>query len=103
MLSPCTLSRVPRCPSQALRDTPPPPLLQARGRPVEADRDLRALLDIMRKDRARVRDMAYRLSGIIGEATAKLKILDPETGSRELLKLWGDEMVAAGLEVFQVP
>ena len=51
---------------------------------------MRALLDMVRKDRARVQNIAHRLSGIIGEATTKLKILDPETGSRELLKLWGE-------------
>ena len=62
---------------------------------------MRALLDMVRKDRARVQNIAHRLSGIIGEATTKLKILDPETGSR-LLKLWGDEMVAAGLGTFQM-
>ena len=63
---------------------------------------MRALLDMVRKDRARVQNIAHRLSGIMGEATVRLKILDPQTGNRELRKLWEDEIVTAGLGTFQM-
>ena len=66
--------------------------LQARGKPEEAAREVRALLDRMRENEAAVREMAASSAEQLEYACMHLNILDPEVGEEELI-----EAVAAAL------
>ena len=59
---------------------------QARGRPQEAEREVRALLALMRANEASVRAAPGRFQHFLKDARLKLKILDPELGEKELIK-----------------
>ena len=69
-----------------------PPSLQARGRPQEAELEVRALLDLLRANRAHVQGMAVACFGIMNQASVHLKVLDPETGDTELIESWAGEL-----------
>jgi hypothetical protein len=60
--------------------------LQARGRPQEAAREVRALLDLVRENEARVQDLAALSADQLEWASEHLRILDPEGGEEELIK-----------------
>jgi len=60
--------------------------LQARGKPEEAARELRALLDLMRENEARVQTVPAMCSVVLGLASEHLTILDPEVGEEELIQ-----------------
>ena len=60
--------------------------LQARGKPQEAAREVRALLDLMRENEARVRNNASLCQELLGAARRCLTILDPEVGEEELIQ-----------------
>ena len=47
---------------------------------------MRALLDLMRDNKAVVQDISDRCKDILFNASAYLKILDPEVGEEELIK-----------------
>jgi hypothetical protein len=47
---------------------------------------VRALLDLMRENRAAVQDILAVTLGVLCEASADLKVLDPELGEEELVK-----------------
>ena len=59
---------------------------QARGRPQEAASDVRDLLELMRENEAAVQDLASPCQFLLHQASAHLKILDPELGDEELIK-----------------
>ena len=67
-------------------------LHDARGKPQEAAREVRALLDLMRENEAEVQVLAAPCQDMLGRARRHLKILDPEVGEEELI-----EAVAAAL------
>jgi len=60
--------------------------MQARGRPQEAAREVKALLDLMRENEAAVQEFSTQCRYLLGEACKHLKILDPEHGEKELIK-----------------
>jgi len=62
-------------------------LHEARGRPQEAAREVRALLDLMRDNGAEIPDMFSRCLTVLRDAAMHLKILDPEHGEKELIEL----------------
>jgi hypothetical protein len=66
--------------------------LQARGKPREAAREVRALLDRMRENVEEVQIWAASYRELIEHASRNLRILDPEVGEEELI-----EAVAATL------
>jgi len=47
---------------------------------------VRALLDLMRENEAKVQVMAAACQDLLGQARRHLKILDPEVGEEELIK-----------------
>ena len=53
---------------------------------------MRALLDLLRENRARVQDIAGSCLQILDDASAHLKVLDPETGNEELIESWAGEL-----------
>jgi hypothetical protein len=59
--------------------------LQARGKPQEAESEVRALLDILRETGAAVQDNLSYLQHLLQQASKHLKILDPELGEEELV------------------
>ena len=59
--------------------------MQARGKPQEAAREVRALLDLMRENEARVHKAASSCTTVLEQASEHLKILDPEVGEEELI------------------
>ena len=54
--------------------------------PQEAVREVRALLDLMRKNEAAVQKSASMCATELELASGHLKILDPEVGEQELIK-----------------
>ena len=60
---------------------------QARGRPKETEREVRALLTLMRENEAAVQDLSGRCRRLLLDASVHLKILDPELGEQELIEL----------------
>ena len=60
--------------------------LQARGKPQEAAREVRALLDLVRENEAHVQQMAAPCATVLEHASRHLTILDPEVGEEELIK-----------------
>ena len=61
-------------------------LYQARGKPEEAERDVRALLDLMRDNAPVVQGLLYHSRNLLMEISRNLKTLDPEVGDPELVK-----------------
>ena len=59
---------------------------QARGKPHEAEREVRALLDLVRENGASVRENLMRYHIFLERVTSRLNILDPELGVQELVK-----------------
>jgi hypothetical protein len=53
---------------------------------------VRALLDLMRGNEATVQGEAGGCPSLLGEASAHLKILDPEHGEKELIELVAAEL-----------
>jgi hypothetical protein len=53
---------------------------------------VRALLDLMRENRATVQDMAGEYLQIMDQGSMLIKVLDPETGNKELIKSWAVEV-----------
>jgi len=72
--------------------------LQARGKSQEAAREVRALLDLMRENEARVQEWAVPCAGVLESARQHLTILDPEVGEEELI-----QVVAAALANLRIP
>ena len=72
--------------------------LQARGKPQEAAREVRALLDLMREYEAREQTVAVGCAGVLESASQHLTILDPEVGEEELI-----QAVAAALANLRMP
>jgi len=71
---------------------------QARGRPHEAAREVRALLGLMRDNEAAANAMSTQCQLLLRDASVHLKILDPEHGEKELI-----ELVAAELAHHSLP
>jgi len=59
--------------------------LQARGKPQEAAREVRAVLNLMRENEASVQKVAARCAAVLELARQHLTILDPEVGEEELI------------------
>ena len=72
--------------------------MQARGKPQEAAREVRAVLDLMRENETRVYNWAVGCAGALGSARRHLTILDPEGGEEELI-----QAVAAALAYLRIP
>ena len=68
------------------------PSLQARGKPQEAAREVRALLDLMRENKARLQNVADLCAYTLRRARQNLKSLDPEVGEEELIKAVAAEL-----------
>jgi hypothetical protein len=66
-------------------------LVQARGRPEEAARDVRALLDLLRENKAPVQYFCA-FQNLLRLASLQLKIFDPELGEVELIKSMAAEV-----------
>jgi len=66
--------------------------LQARGKPQEAAREVRALLDLLRENEAAVQKWAAGCAALLGEARRNLKILHPEVGEEKLIQAVAAEM-----------
>ena len=60
--------------------------LQARGKPHEAAREVRALLDLMREKEEELKILAGACQELLEHASLSLNILDPEVGEEELIK-----------------
>ena len=60
--------------------------LQARGKPQEAAREVRALLDLMRENQASVQKHAVPCAAVLELASQELTVLDPEVGEEELIQ-----------------
>ena len=60
--------------------------LQARGKPQEAAREVRALLDQMRENEAAVQRSASMCATELELANEHLMVLDPEVGEQDLIK-----------------
>ena len=73
-------------------------LSQARGKPPEAAREVRAVLDLMRENEAPVQKMAATCASVLERARQNLTILDPEVGEEELI-----QAVAAALAELRMP
>ena len=65
---------------------------QARGRPEEAAREVRALLDFLRDNQAAVQEMSATVKMVLNQAI-NLKILDPVLGEKELARSVAVELV----------
>jgi len=61
-------------------------LHEARGRPEEAAREVRTMLDLVRENEGAVQDQAVQCKSILLAASLLIKVLDPETGEEELVK-----------------
>ena len=61
-------------------------LSQARGKPQEAEREVRALLDLMRADEVVVQAALDVCQHVLNQASLNLKILDPVLGEEEVIK-----------------
>jgi len=61
-------------------------LHEARGRPEEAGREVRVMLDLLRENRAAVHERAGFFYSVVREGTKHLMILDPELGEEELIQ-----------------
>jgi len=72
--------------------------LQARGKPQEAAREVRALLDLMRENQASVQNKAAAYAQMLYNASKHLTILDPEVGEEDLIQAVAAEL--ARLHVF---
>ena len=59
---------------------------------------MRSLLDLMRENEAAVQDMSPQCQELLHNASADLKLLDPEHGEEELI-----ELVAAALAKLALP
>ena len=66
--------------------------LQARGKPQEAAREVRALLDLMRENETSVQMLAAQCAALLELASQHLTILDPEVGEEELIKAVAAEL-----------
>jgi len=60
--------------------------MQARGKPQEAAREVRVLLDLMRENEARVQKFSTFCAQILEQARQHLTILDPEIGEEKLIQ-----------------
>ena len=60
--------------------------LQARGKLQEATKEIRALLDLMRENQARVQKWAAPCAKVLESARQHLTVLDPEAGEEELIQ-----------------
>jgi len=56
------------------------------GAPGRGEREVRALLDLMRDNEAAVQDMSTQCRSVLSEVSVHLKILDPEHGEEALIK-----------------
>ena len=56
------------------------------GAPGRGEREVRALLDLMRDNEAAVQDMSTQCRSVLSEVRVHLKILDPEHGEEALIK-----------------
>jgi uncharacterized membrane protein len=72
--------------------------LQARGKPQEAAREVRALLNLMHANEARAQQQATMCAALLRSASQQLTILDPEVGEGELI-----QAVAAALASLRMP
>jgi len=70
--------------------------LQARGKPQEAAKEVRALLDLMRENETRVQGLAAPCAAVLEVARQALTVLDPEVGEEELIQ-------AVAAEVAKLP
>ena len=59
---------------------------------------MRALLDLMRANKARVQKWAAACAGVLVSASQQLTILDPEVGGEDLI-----QAVAAALADLRIP
>ena len=66
--------------------------LQARGKPQESAREVRALLDLMRENEARSQTVSAVLEAVLKCASEDLTILDPEDGEEELIQAVAAEL-----------
>ena len=66
--------------------------MQARGKPQEAAREVRALLELMRENEARVEELAAVLEAVLERASEDLTILNPEDGEEELIQAVAAEL-----------
>jgi hypothetical protein len=73
-------------------------LLQAPGKPQEAAREVRVLLDLMRENETSVQKWAAPCAKVLESARQHLTILDPEVGEEELI-----QEVAAALANLRTP
>ena len=71
--------------------------LQARGKPQEAAREVRALLDLIHENETRVQTMSVGYAAAL-ELARNLTVLDPEVGEEELI-----QAVAAALANLRMP
>ena len=53
---------------------------------------MRALLDLLRENKAAVQDQRYSCQNLLGVASLELKILDPGSGDEELIKSMATEV-----------
>ena len=60
--------------------------MQARGRPQEAAREVRALLDLVRESETHVQQMAAPCATVLQQARQHLTILDPGVGEEDLIQ-----------------
>ena len=60
--------------------------LQARGRPSEAAREVRALLEVVRENEATVKKFALGCAELVKRALFHLKVLDAEVGEEALIE-----------------
>ena len=60
--------------------------LQARGKPQEAAKEVRALLDLLRENEAVVQNEAAMYAQSLKRGSEHLTILDPKEGEEELIK-----------------
>jgi len=72
--------------------------LQARGKPQEAAREVRALLDLMRENEAKVQICLAGCAELLKSASKHLTILHPAVGEEELI-----QAVAAALANLRMP
>ncbi|KAJ1478795.1 hypothetical protein T484DRAFT_1960341 [Baffinella frigidus] len=73
-------------------------LHEARGKPQEAAAEVRVMLDLMRKNRTAVLDMAAAFEEMMGHAVCRLKILDRRSSGEVALI----QAVSAELDILKV-
>jgi hypothetical protein len=66
--------------------------MQAREKPQEAAREVRALLDLMRENEARSQTVSAVFEAVLKCASEDLTILDPEDGEEELIQAVAAEL-----------